>query len=70
MAILATIHCGTPTGRNDIHIWALAYHKHPFESVKVRYSQEVVEFSRATGGGWQSRMDGVLKEYVAQHLRG
>ncbi|WP_436411645.1 BrnA antitoxin family protein [Variovorax ginsengisoli] len=32
-------------------------------------SQEVVEFFRATGDGWQSRTDGVLKEYVAQHSR-
>lgn len=37
--------------------------------LSVRYSQEVVDFFRATGDGWQSRMDGVLKEYVAQHSR-
>ncbi len=35
--------------------------------VSVRYSPEVVDFFRATGDGWQSRMDGVLKEYVARH---
>ena len=35
--------------------------------LSVRYSREVVDFFRATGDGWQSRMDGVLKEYVAQH---
>ena len=35
--------------------------------VSVRYSPEVVEYFRSTGEGWQSRMDGVLREYVARH---
>lgn len=35
--------------------------------LSVRYSREVVDFFRATGDGWQSRMDGALKEYIAQH---
>ena len=38
--------------------------------VSVRYSQEVVEFFKSTGDGWQSRMDGVLRQYVARHSRG
>ena len=37
--------------------------------LSVRYSREVVDFFRATGDGWQARMDGALKEYVAQHSR-
>ncbi len=37
--------------------------------VSVRYSQEVVEFFKATGDGWQSRMDGVLRQCVARHSR-
>ena len=37
--------------------------------VSVRYSPEVVEYFRATGNGWQSRMDGVLRTYVARQLR-
>ena len=37
--------------------------------VSVRYSQEVVEFFKATGDGWQSRMDGVLRQSVARHSR-
>ncbi len=37
--------------------------------VSVRYSQEVVEFFKSTGEGWQSRMDGVLRQYVANHSR-
>lgn len=35
--------------------------------VSVRYSQEVVAYFKSTGEGWQSRMDGVLREYVANH---
>ena len=35
--------------------------------VSVRYSPEVVSFFKATGEGWQSRMDGVLREYVVRH---
>lgn len=37
--------------------------------VSVRYSQEVVAFFKSTGEGWQSRMDGVLRQYVEQHSR-
>jgi len=37
--------------------------------VSIRYSQEVVEFFKSTGDGWQSRMDGVLRQYVARHSR-
>jgi uncharacterized protein (DUF4415 family) len=32
--------------------------------VSVRYSQDVLAYFKFTGAGWQSRMDGVLKEYV------
>ena len=35
--------------------------------VSVRFSPEVVTWFRSTGDGWQSRMDGVLRDYVARH---
>jgi uncharacterized protein (DUF4415 family) len=35
--------------------------------VSVRYSPEVVEYFKSTGEGWQSRMDAVLRRYVARH---
>src|SRR4030066_31445 len=35
--------------------------------VSVRYSPEVVAYFKSTGEGWQSRMDGVLRQYVARH---
>lgn len=37
--------------------------------VSVRYSREVLEYFRATGEGWQSRMDSVLRQYVTRHSR-
>jgi uncharacterized protein (DUF4415 family) len=37
--------------------------------VSVRYSPEVVAFFKSTGEGWQSRMDGVLQQYVARQSR-
>ena len=38
--------------------------------ISVRYSPEVVAYFKSTGEGWQSRMDGVLQQYVARHTRG
>jgi uncharacterized protein (DUF4415 family) len=38
----------------------------PKQLVSVRYSAEVIDFFRATGDGWQARMDGVLKAYVSR----
>jgi uncharacterized protein (DUF4415 family) len=35
--------------------------------ISIRVSPEVVEYFRAGGKGWQSRVDEVLKEYVASH---
>lgn len=34
--------------------------------LSVRYSSEVVEYFRATGEGWQARMNQVLLRYVAR----
>jgi uncharacterized protein (DUF4415 family) len=34
--------------------------------VSVRYSPEVLSYFRGTGAGWQARMDGALKAYVAK----
>jgi uncharacterized protein (DUF4415 family) len=35
--------------------------------VSVRYSPEVLAYFKATGQGWQARMDGVLQAFVARH---
>ncbi|KZC15816.1 hypothetical protein RHOFW510R12_12510 [Rhodanobacter sp. FW510-R12] len=37
--------------------------------VSVRYSPEVIDWFRATGEGWQARMDNVLRDYVQRHSR-
>ena len=37
--------------------------------VSVRYSPEVLAYFKATGEGWQSRMDGVLRQYVTRNSR-
>jgi uncharacterized protein (DUF4415 family) len=36
-------------------------------AVTVRYSPEVVEYFRATGEGWQTRMNDALRAYVKRH---
>ena len=35
----------------------------------IRVSNDVLEFFRASGPGWQTRMDDALREYVAAHRR-
>jgi uncharacterized protein (DUF4415 family) len=35
--------------------------------VSIRLSPEVDDYFRATGKGWQTRIDDVLKAYVAEH---
>lgn len=41
----------------------------PKRLVSVRHSPEVIEFFRATGAGWQSRMDEVLRAHVLKQTR-
>ena len=40
------------------------------EPVTIRYSRDVLEYFRATGPGWQARIDAALKEWVAQQGQG
>jgi len=37
--------------------------------VSVRYSPEVLGYFKATGEGWQARMDSVLRQYVERKTR-
>ena len=37
--------------------------------VSVRYSPEVLAFFKASGAGWQSRMDDALKQWVSSQSR-
>jgi uncharacterized protein (DUF4415 family) len=38
--------------------------------VSIRYSPEVIDYFRASGAGWQARMDAVLKDYVEAQSTG
>ena len=33
--------------------------------LSIRYSPEVVDYFKSTGDGWQTKMDKVLRDYVA-----
>lgn len=37
--------------------------------VSMRYSREVLAYFKSTGEGWQSRIDQVLRDYVARNSR-
>jgi uncharacterized protein (DUF4415 family) len=37
------------------------------QSVSIRYSAEVLDFFKATGAGWQARMNDALRDWVAKH---
>ena len=36
-------------------------------STTLRLDDDVIEYFRATGGGWQTRINEALKEWVDQH---
>ena len=38
--------------------------------ISIRYSPEVIDYFKASGAGWQARMDAVLKQYVEAHSTG
>ena len=39
----------------------------PKVAVYIRFSPEVVAHFKATGKGWQTRMDEALKQWIAEH---
>jgi uncharacterized protein (DUF4415 family) len=41
--------------------------EHPKRSITVRYDVEVIEAFKATGKGWQTRMNQALKEWLSSH---
>lgn len=41
--------------------------ENPKEQVTIRYDQDVLEAFRATGAGWQTRMNDALKTYLKEH---
>lgn len=51
------VRCGRPAGSGQK------------TQTTLRISKDVLEFFRATGPGWQTRMDNALKRYVASQRR-
>ncbi|MHB0991106.1 MAG: BrnA antitoxin family protein [Burkholderiales bacterium] len=41
--------------------------EHPKERINIRLSHEVVEHFKATGNGWQTRIDAVLRQFITEH---
>jgi uncharacterized protein (DUF4415 family) len=41
--------------------------ENPKEQVSVRYDADVLEAFRATGDGWQTRMNDALRTYLKEH---
>jgi uncharacterized protein (DUF4415 family) len=41
--------------------------ENPQEQVTMRYDTDVLEAFRATGAGWQTRMNDALKTYLKEH---
>lgn len=40
---------------------------HPKEQVSIRYDADVLDAFRATGEGWQTRMNAALRVYLLEH---
>lgn len=40
---------------------------HPKVPISIRLSEDVLNKFKASGPGWQSRIDAALKEWLAQH---
>ncbi|HKH34693.1 MAG TPA: BrnA antitoxin family protein [Beijerinckiaceae bacterium] len=41
--------------------------EHPKVPISIRLSEDVLARFKASGPGWQSRIDAALKEWLAQH---
>lgn len=61
----------------DVHAGLIAMRRRPGERgpqkapvkerISIRLSRDVAEYFRATGNGWQTRIDEALRDYVAKH---
>ncbi|MDD5296522.1 MAG: BrnA antitoxin family protein [Rhodocyclaceae bacterium] len=41
--------------------------EHPKERINIRLSHEVVEHFKASGQGWQTRIDSALRQFITEH---
>lgn len=63
-----------PDGREDVDVGEEAFWDgadvvwpRPKERVTVRFDRDVLDFFRADGKGYQTRMNAVLRAYMAAH---
>lgn len=40
--------------------------EHPKERINIRLSHEVVEYFKAAGDGWQTRIDAALRQFITE----
>jgi uncharacterized protein (DUF4415 family) len=40
--------------------------EHPKERINIRLSHEVVEYFKAAGDGWQTRIDSALRQFITE----
>ena len=40
---------------------------HPKERINIRLSHEVIEYFKAAGDGWQTRIDSALRQFITEH---
>ena len=52
---------------SDASLKKLGVERAEKETVTLQLSQDVLDGFRATGRGWESRVDGVLREWLAKH---
>lgn len=41
--------------------------EYPKERINIRLSHEVVQHFKATGDGWQTRIDSALRQFITEH---
>ncbi len=41
--------------------------KYPKERINIRLSHEVIEHFKASGDGWQTRIDSALRQFITEH---
>lgn len=39
----------------------------PKSAITIRYDQDILDYFKATGKGWQTRMNNALREWIATH---
>ena len=43
--------------------------QHPKERINIRLSHEVLEYFKSAGGGWQTRIDSALRQFITEQPR-